>query len=598
MFEKGKKINDRYEIDSVIGEGGMANVFLATDLILGRKVAVKVLRGDLATNEKFVRRFEREAVAASNLCHQNIVSIYDVLQEGNQHYIIMEYVEGQTLKQLIKKRGKLTLSEVSDIMLQLLNGITHAHEAYIIHRDIKPQNILILNNGLVKIADFGIAASLNESELTQTNSVMGSVYYLPPEQASGTLMTLKSDIYSLGIVMFELLTGKLPYKGENAVEIAMKHINDPLPSVRSINALIPQSIENIIIKATAKNVKNRYETAKEMKAALEHAINHKSENTQVIKHKYKESSIDSSTEVMAKLNTNDKEVLSSKEKSKKLENSFMLDVDVEPKNYNKLIISIIIIVLMILLGIGIFFMSGSDESSTTVVPDVSNMSIIEAENILKELGFEVALETVLVNSDSVEAGNVVKTEPISGRNIKIGTEITLYESMGNSKITLENYVGLNYTEVKAKLELLGLKVEIEYKDVEVSEYIGSENIIISQFPEELIEVNQNTTVYLFIPDIYDAYPNMVVEQWTEAEVRNWADDYKLSLTVDYEETTNANDVGIVLSQSREEGTKITSYATFKIVVGVLKEEVVEDDLLDEEADDLLDDEVSGEELGD
>lgn len=595
MFEKGKKINDRYEIESVIGEGGMANVFLATDLILGRKVAVKVLRGDLATNEKFVRRFEREAVAASNLCHQNIVSIYDVLQEGNQHYIIMEYVEGQTLKQLIKKRGKLTLSEVSDIMLQLLNGITHAHEAYIIHRDIKPQNILILNNGLVKIADFGIAASLNESELTQTNSVMGSVYYLPPEQASGTLMTLKSDIYSLGIVMFELLTGKLPYKGENAVEIAMKHINDPLPSVRSINALIPQSIENIIIKATAKNVKNRYETAKEMKAALEHAVSHKSENTQVIKHKYKESSIDSSTEVMAKLKNKDSNISDNDMKTKRLENSFMVGIDVEEKGFNKVIIAIIIVVLMILLGIGIFFMSGSSEDSTMVVPDVSNMSIIEAENVLKALGFEVALETVLVNSDSIEIGSVVKTEPISGRNIKLGTEITLYESIGNSKITLEDYVGLNYIEVKAKLELLGLKVEVEYKDVVVSDYIGLENIIMSQFPEEATEVNQNTTVYLFIPDIYDGYPNMVVERWTDADVRAWSDDYKLSLTVEYEETTNINDVGIVLSQSREEGSKITSYATFRVVVGILIEEEVEEDTNDDIV--VEDDVVVEEEIG-
>ena len=247
MIIKGQKISDRYLIVRSIGEGGMANVYLAHDTILDRDVAIKVLRGDLSNDEKFVRRFQREALAASSLSHPNIVEMYDVGEDNGIYYIVMEYVEGKTVKQLVKKRGSLTLSEALDIMLQLTDGISHAHDSYIIHRDLKPQNILIKDDGQIKITDFGIAMALNSTQLTQTNSVMGSVHYLPPEQALGKGATIRSDIYSMGILFYELLTGKLPFKGENAVEIAMKQIKEPLPSVRKQNEAIPQSIENIIL---------------------------------------------------------------------------------------------------------------------------------------------------------------------------------------------------------------------------------------------------------------------------------------------------------------------------------------------------------------
>ena len=200
MITKGQKINDRYEVIRSIGEGGMANVYLGYDCILDRNVAIKVLRGDLSNDEKFVRRFQREALSASSLAHPNIVEMYDVGEDNGTYYIVMEYVEGKTLKQLLKKRGNLTLSEAIDIMLQLTDGMAHAHDSYIIHRDLKPQNIMIRNDGQIKITDFGIAMALNATQLTQTNSVMGSVHYLPPEQASGKGSTIKSHIYSMGIV--------------------------------------------------------------------------------------------------------------------------------------------------------------------------------------------------------------------------------------------------------------------------------------------------------------------------------------------------------------------------------------------------------------
>ena len=289
MIAKGQKISDRYEIEKIIGEGGMANVYLAKDTILGRKVAVKVLRGDLAGDEKFVRRFQREARSASSLSHSNIVEIYDVGEDEGNFYIVMEFIEGKTLKQLIKKRGVLTLSETVDIMLQLLDALSSAHDSCIIHRDIKPQNIMVKESGLAKITDFGIAVALNSVELTQTNSVMGSVHYLPPEQASGKGSTVRSDIYSLGILMFEMLTGRMPFRGDSAVEIALKHMKEELPSPKELNPVIPQSVENIILKAAAKNPKNRYRDVRAMAEDIKTCLDESRENEEKIMFKYPES---------------------------------------------------------------------------------------------------------------------------------------------------------------------------------------------------------------------------------------------------------------------------------------------------------------------
>ena len=288
MITKGQKINDRYEILKTIGEGGMANVYLAYDTILERNVAVKILRGDLANDEKFVRRFQREALSASSLSHPNIVEVYDVGEDNGVYYIVMEYIDGKHLKQLLKRRGKLTLNEVIDIMLQITDGMACAHDSYIIHRDIKPQNIMILDSGIVKITDFGIAMALNSTQLTQTNSVMGSVHYLPPEQASGKGSTIQSDIYSMGILMYELLSGKLPYRGDNAVEIALKHLKEELPSIRTECPDLPQAVENVILKACAKNPKNRYPDARSMHEDLKTCTSSLRENEPRYQYKYPE----------------------------------------------------------------------------------------------------------------------------------------------------------------------------------------------------------------------------------------------------------------------------------------------------------------------
>ena len=344
MIAKGQKINDRYEIIRSIGEGGMANVYLGYDTILDRNVAIKVLRGDLSNDEKFVRRFQREALSASSLAHPNIVEVYDVGEDNGLYYIVMEYIEGKTLKQLLKKRGTLTLSEAIDIMLQLTDGMAHAHDSYIIHRDLKPQNIMIKDDGQIKITDFGIAMALNSTQLTQTNSVMGSVHYLPPEQASGKGCTIKSDIYSMGIIFYELLSGSLPFKGDNAVEIALKHMRDPLPSLREENPAIPQSIENIIRKATAKNPKNRYDDARSMHEDLLTALDDDRINEPVYQYKYPEHEVENTKRIKKLENMDETKDDSKDEKddteevAKKIE-----DEDIIEKKSNKIIIILAII---------------------------------------------------------------------------------------------------------------------------------------------------------------------------------------------------------------------------------------------------------------
>lgn len=248
----GKHISGRYKILKLIGGGGMSNVYLAHDIILSRDVAIKILRYDLSNEEELHRRFQREALSATSLTNPNIVSIYDVGEDGDMHYIVMEYIKGKTLKQYIQEFSPLSAARSAHIMKQLTSAIAHAHENGIIHRDIKPQNILMDEEGNVKITDFGIATSLGATSFTQTNSVIGTVHYLSPEQARGGVATMKSDIYALGIVFYELLTGELPFSGESAVSIALKHLQAETPSVREFDASIPQSVENIVLKATAK----------------------------------------------------------------------------------------------------------------------------------------------------------------------------------------------------------------------------------------------------------------------------------------------------------------------------------------------------------
>jgi len=556
---KGQKINDRYQIIKTIGEGGMANVYLAYDTILDRNVALKVLRGDLSNDEKFVRRFQREALSASSLSHPNIVEMYDVGEDDGQYYIVMEYVEGKTLKQLVKRRGVLTINEVIDIMLQLTDGIAHAHDSYIIHRDIKPQNIMIMENGLVKITDFGIAMALNSTQLTQTNSVMGSVHYLPPEQANGKGASVKCDIYSLGILMFELLTGSIPFKGENAVEIALKQMKEPLPDVTLINPEIPQSIENILLKATAKNPKNRYNDAREMHQDIETALDESRKNEKRYTYSYPENDLDD-TKIMETIEDFNKQDPNTESIAKKIDSD-----ELEDKKTSRLAIIITSIIAGILiLGAGIYFAVTKTQNAQIKIPDVSDMTVSEAEEVLEKAGFKVAVETEKTESDDIEEGRVVKTSPAINRTVKKGTKITLYESIGKATIELEDYTGMNYLEVKVRLEEVHkLKVLIEKKTID-NPTEEQENIIVDQSPKAETKVAEGSTVTLYIPNM-NFYPDMVGEQWSLADAQDFADKYKLNLVITEKETSTV-DPGIVIWQSRRSGSIIAEGATFEINV--------------------------------
>ena len=562
MLSKGQKINDRYEIIKSIGEGGMANVYLANDTILDREVAVKVLRGDLSTDEKFIRRFQREALSVSNLSHPNIVEVYDVGEEDGQYYIVMEYIEGKTLKQLLNKRGALTLPEVIDIMTQLTDGLSHAHEAYIIHRDIKPQNIMIEDNGTVKITDFGIAMAVNATQFTQTNSVMGTVHYLPPEQANGKGATVKSDIYSLGILMYELLTGTVPFKGDNAVEIALKHMKEKLPSIRKQNPLIPQSVENIVIKACAKNPRNRYDTVKEMHDDIVSAM--EKENEKKITFEYPENDLD---EPKVTTITKPKKVVDkpTEEEEKLLDKE---PIVVESKSKNKVIIALsAILVLFIVIVIVFAFVVMGKKVKDVKVPDVTNMTVEEAIAELEKYGFEYT--TKEENSSEVEEGHVISTSPKAGSTRKEGTVITIIESIGGEYYTVEDLTGKNYVEIKAKLELMGIKVIVEKKDVDnPDDYKGKENEIIDQNPsynkEEELKLEKGDSITLYIPNIVDVYPDMVAEKWTLEDAQAFADEY--GITLDITEKESDEEPGTIIEQSRPAGDTIIKGITLKITV--------------------------------
>ena len=563
MVIKGQKINDRYQIIRMIGEGGMANVYLAHDTILDRDVAVKILRGDLADDEKFVRRFQREAISASSLSHPNIVEMYDVGEDDGQYYIVMEYVEGKTLKSLIKRRGALTLPEVIDIMLQLTSAVACAHDSYIIHRDIKPQNVLIKEDGTVKITDFGIAMALNSNELTQTNSVMGSVHYLPPEQANGSGATIKSDIYSLGILMFELLTGNLPFKGENAVEIAIKQMREKIPSVCEINPHIPQSVENIILKACAKNPKNRYDNVLEMHDDIKTCLNEERKDEKRITYRYSENDLEE-TKIMPPIT--DKPNKNDDVKVEKISE----EITKEDKKINKIILVLVGIVvgLLALITTTLLILPRLSNKKEIVVPNVSNLSIVDAEKTLKDAGFEIAGENKLESSSTVKEGVVIRTDPISGVSRKKGTIITLIVSSGEEGIVLENYVGSNYYEVKGKLEASEIKVTVEKK--EVSDKTLKENTIIEQSPAAGTKVVKGDTVKLIIPDVITNYPNFVSEGWKVDDIETFCSEYGITLTV-VEEETNEYPAGTVIKQSRSADTKVISGATLKITVAKEKQ---------------------------
>ena len=453
-------IANRYEVFQHIGQGGMADVFLAMDTILNRQVAVKILRSELSTDAVSVLRFEREAQAATALTHPNIVDIYDVGDYKGHHFIVMEYVQGRTLKQVVQARGALLKEEAVDIMKQLCSAIAEAHKRGIIHRDIKPQNVIVKADGTIKVLDFGIALAKGSMQLTQANNVMGSVHYLAPELAKGESASVQSDIYALGIVLFEMLTGDVPFKAESAVQVALMHMRNEIPDVRSINPTVPQSLENIVIRATAKDKTLRYSSCNEMLEDLRTCL--KPERLNEPRVHLAPTATSAKLANTAKMHTEAASRPAKKPQpvQKAVEESKDLRVvnpaiQRRPKT-NKILMGLLIFLLFLLAISGTYFALSVSGILTPLareveVPDLIGMTLMEAKDVCGEAS--LVLDTTDVTyelTDSTEKGKIIYVSPEAGSEVDKGSRVSVTVSSGIG-ITVKNYVGESITAARKDL---------------------------------------------------------------------------------------------------------------------------------------------------
>ncbi|WP_407460138.1 Stk1 family PASTA domain-containing Ser/Thr kinase [Lactobacillus gallinarum] len=566
MIDKGYLLGERYRIIDTLGEGGMANVYLAEDIILQRKVAVKILRLDLQNEPQTQARFQREALATSELSHPNIVSVLDVGTDHGLPYMVMEYVDGPDLKEYIRQNAPLDLHEVIRIMDQILSAVALAHKHNVIHRDLKPQNILMDKIGNIKIADFGIAVALNQSSVTQTNSVMGSVHYMSPEQTRGGLVTKQSDIYSLGIILYELITGTVPFNGDTPVSIALKHAQEPIPSIRKKDQSVPQALENVVLKATAKDPRDRYATAQAMQADLDSSLdperadepvfvpNHGNNNDKTIvlpgfKAPEKEQTVESEEE-----NKPDK-----KEKKK----DFWQNVKSHKWWW---IFSVIAAGLIIF--IMIFALSGNNNKPRQVhIPDVTNITEKRAEKRLEAAGLQVG-KVIRRQSDDIKKGNVIGTKPAAGNRVDQGKAIILIVSSGTSMVKVPDVVGDNYDEAAEKLENQGFDV---VREDQYSNKMAKGNII-SQSIAAGVEVKPTqTTITLVVSRGKQIKPkiNTVtlkdLHNYSLKSAQDYAKEHGLTLQIN-QEYSDEIERGLVISMQPEAGTKVDRGSTVTIKV--------------------------------
>lgn len=563
-------LHDRYKIIRKIGGGGMANVYLANDIILDREVAIKILRLEFADDDEFIERFDREAKAATSLSHPNIVNIFDVGEEENILFMAMEYVDGLTLQDYIRENGPLDVEESLKIMRQLSDAIAHAHVNGLIHRDIKPQNILMDRYGNVKVTDFGIALALSATSLTQTNSVLGSVHYLSPEQARGGIATKKSDIYALGLVMYELLTGELAFSGESAVSVALKHLQEDIPSVRAKNPNIPQSVENIILKATAKDAFHRYSTVYEMEEALNTALDaNKSDEAKftppdedgemtkaipvITDNQFQETKTFEQADPVV-----EEKPIKNKAKQKKPKKKFY-----KRKSF------IIVLVLLVLSAIAltVYFMMKPKEVE---IPDLVDYEYEEAVEALEELKLKTKKE--LIFSEEIEEGHIVKTDPKAGRKRKEKSVVTLFVSDGLEKVVFEDYVGKDFEQVKRLLLDLGYDEEEIIAYQRVSEQPVGEIIAqVQPLPDKEV-VPSETTVIFEISNGPEKIKLSSLRGSTLDEAKDYAEENDLKLDVSEEESDSV-DKGKIIGQDPDPNTEMSPGDTVKVVVSTGKKEL-------------------------
>lgn len=559
----GRSINGRYKILELIGGGGMSNVYLAHDMILDRDIAIKILRYDFSNEEELRRRFQREALSTTSLAHPHIVNIFDVGEEGSLHYLVMEYVPGKTLKEYIIDNSPVAPEQAVKIMKQLASALAHAHQNQIVHRDIKPQNILMDAEGNVKISDFGIAMALSATSYTQTNSVLGTVHYLSPEQARGGTANKKSDIYSLGIVMFELLTGKLPFSGESAVSIALKHLQTETPSLREIVPSMPQSLENVVLKATAKNPQHRYQSANEMEEDLSTVLMPERLNEP----KFSAPIDEDATRAMPAIK--DPAVYGSVEETKTLAPVSKKEPVNKPaappakkkkKKWPWIVgIAVFLVVAGLIAAVAFPDLFGPRQ---VAVPDVKDMERDEAIEELRSLGFVIGEEKEQTSEDVAE-GNVVRTIPEAGKMRNRESEIQLFISTGKEKAELADYVGRNIDQA---IELLQQQ---NYKSVDQEEEFSDEPVgtILSQDPEAGTEVIiSETDIEFTVSKGKDMREVQNLSGYTEADLNEYARSSGFNIRIVDEASSDSVAAGVVLSQTPAAGEELEAGSDILVTV--------------------------------
>ena len=476
-----KLLLGRYEIIEKIGEGGMAVVYKAKDRLLNRYVAIKILRPEFVKDEQFVENFRKESQAAAGLSHPNIVNVYDVGKEGNIHFIVMELIDGKPLSQVIDEKGRLDYKEAISIARQVASALSLAHKNQIIHRDVKPHNILITSTGTAKLSDFGIARAVSKASIAEgSEKIMGSVHYFSPEQARGAYVDERSDIYSLGVVLYEMLTGKVPFDGDNPISIALMHINDPMPSVSSQVPGIPPQLEKVIEKATDKYQSNRYKTADEMIEDLDN--------------------IDFITKVMgssifeSQLEKKDEDI---SDAIKEAEDVKKREDEKKPVNKTKLfiIIASVIIVIAGIIGAGAMLGWFSGENDEVEVPDFKGMTLEEAQIEAEKYGLKVE-EGDQVYSPDQEEGKITSQTPGKGAKVSKGKVITVNISLGKKDGVVPNIVGMDYEEAKEYLEDFGFELGMVVKVKSTK----PENTVITQTVEAGSTADKGTVIDVEVSD--------------------------------------------------------------------------------------------------
>ena len=569
MINKGYLLGDRYRIIDTLGEGGMANVYLAEDIILQRKVAVKILRLDLQKEPQTLARFQREALATSELSHPNIVMVLDVGTDHGLPYMVMEYVDGPDLKDYIRANSPLHLGDIIRIMDQILSAMSLAHKHNVIHRDLKPQNILMDKHGNIKIADFGIAVALNQNSVTQTNSAIGSVHYMSPEQTRGGLVTKQSDIYSLGIILYELITGHVPFNGDSAVSIALKHAQEPIPSIRKQDPNIPQSLENVVLKATAKDPRDRYDSAKEMKDDLDSSLEPGRANEPVFKPTHGNN--DDETIILPNFksdpNSNrlDEESRTqndeSGDKSKVNHSSFT-----QALRKHKWWWLFVGIAAVLIVGL-MFFVLNSNNHKDVRIPDVTNMSEKKARNKLENVGLKVG-KIRHRSSDSIDRGKVIETSPTAGVEIKRGRYIDLYISDGAGMVRVPDVTGDEYEIAVHKLEKLGFEI---IRENQFSYNVPPDHVISQSVAADVEVKPDQTTITLTVSkgknhrakDHMTKLPDLT--NYSLKEAQEFAHKHGLTLQVS-SAYSNKVKKGMIISMSPAAGTKVPKGSTISVNV--------------------------------